>query len=96
MALYAAGCYDETNREILRDGISKLNEAAKQKYEVKAFFDRHNNHNAVGYQIEIFVGKQSNYLVRRIFSVHEAREVLHIQGMPAELARHSVYQLLPR
>ncbi|MBK8494302.1 MAG: gluconate 2-dehydrogenase subunit 3 family protein [Ferruginibacter sp.] len=33
MALYAAGCYDETNREILRDGISKLNEAAKQKYD---------------------------------------------------------------
>jgi Gluconate 2-dehydrogenase subunit 3 len=32
IALYATGCYDETNRKILKDGISKLNEAAKQKY----------------------------------------------------------------
>jgi hypothetical protein len=68
----------------------------RKKYEVKAFFNRNNNHNAAGYQTDILVGKQSNYLVRRIFSVDEAREVLHIQGLPAELVRHSVYQLLPR
>jgi Gluconate 2-dehydrogenase subunit 3 len=33
IAWYAAGCYDETNRKILKDGISKLNEAARQKYD---------------------------------------------------------------
>jgi hypothetical protein len=33
IAFYTTGCYDETNRKILRDGISKLNEAAKQKYD---------------------------------------------------------------
>lgn len=70
--------------------------AAGKKYEVKAYFNRHNNHNAVAYQTNILVGEQSNYLVRRIFSVDEAREVLHIQGLPSELVRHSVYQLLPK
>lgn len=70
--------------------------AAGKKYDVKAYFNRHNNHNAVGYQINILVGEKSNYLVRRIFSVDEAREVLHIQGLPSELVRHSVYQLLPK
>lgn len=70
--------------------------AAEKKYEVKAYFDRHGNHNAIGYETKILVGEKSNYLVRRIFSVTEDREVLHIQGLPAELARHSVYQLLPK
>jgi len=58
--------------------------AAEKKYEVKAYFDRHGNHNAVGYETKILVGEKSNYLVRRIFSVTEDREVLHIQGLPSE------------
>jgi len=70
--------------------------AAEKKYEVKAYFNRHGNHNAVGYETKILVGEMSNYLVRRIFSVTEDRVVLHIQGLPSELARHSVYQLLPK
>lgn len=70
--------------------------AVGQKYEVEAYYDRHNNYNAIGYQTDILVGRQSNYLVRRIFSVEEDREVLSIQGLPSELVRHSIYQLLPK
>lgn len=65
-------------------------------YEVNAYFDRHNSLSATALQTKILVGEQSNYLVRRIFSVSEDREVLHIQGLPSELVRHSVYQLLPK
>ena len=31
MAVYAADCYDESNRKIFKDGISKLNEASRKK-----------------------------------------------------------------
>jgi hypothetical protein len=32
MAAYAAGCYDETQQKILRNGIQQLNKAADKKY----------------------------------------------------------------
>lgn len=70
--------------------------AAGKIFEIKAYFDRHNNLSTTSLQTKILVGEQSNYLVRRIYSVNEDREVLHIQGLPSELARHSVYQLLPK
>jgi len=63
------------------------------KYEVNAHFNRNNDHSA-SCKIEILVGEESNYLVRRIFSVKEDKEVLHVQGMPPELILHSVYQLM--
>ena len=66
---------DQTNARAFLEDI-----AAAQKFEVKAYFNRHDNHNSVGYQMDILVGRLSNYLVRRIFSVNEVREVLHIQG----------------
>jgi hypothetical protein len=110
VALEAASYLFETDKH--QEGIALLAEfmegddskseaflediAAGQKYEVKAYFDRLSNHNAVGYQTDILIGKNSNYLVRRIFSVDKAREVLSIQGLPSELVRHSVYQLLPK
>jgi hypothetical protein len=65
------------------------------KYEVNAHFNRNNDHSA-SCKIEILVGEESNYLVRRIFSVKEDKEVLHVQGMPPELILHSVYQLMPK
>lgn len=110
VALEAAGYLYETDK--LEEAIDLIAEymgedegksqsflediASGQKYEVRVFYDRHNNHNVIGYQTDILVGKQSNYLVRRIYSVDQDREVLSIQGLPSELARHSVYQLLPK
>jgi hypothetical protein len=110
VALEAAGYLFETNKleeatdliaEYMGEDEGKSQSflediSSGQKYEVRAFYDRHNNHNVIGYQTDILVGKQSNYLVRRIYSVDQDREVLSIQGLPSELARHSVYQLLPK
>jgi|GEM_PF-2541272 hypothetical protein len=110
VALEAASYLYETDRhtegaallaEYMQDDESKSKTflediAVGQKYEVKAYYNRHSNHNAVGYQTDILVGKQSNYLLRRVYSVDEDREVLSIQGLPSELVRHSVYQLLPK
>lgn len=33
MALYASGCYDESNRKIFKEGISKLNEASRKQHD---------------------------------------------------------------
>lgn len=110
VALEAANYLYETNKagegaallaEYMEEDESKSQSflediASGQKYEVRAFYDRHKNHNVIGYQTDILVGKQSNYLVRRVYSVNEDREVLSIQGLPSELVRHSVYQLLPK
>lgn len=70
--------------------------AGGRTYEIDAYYNRHRNHNAVGYQARVMVGEQSNYLLRRIFSVEEGREVFSIQGLSSESVRHAIYQLLPK
>jgi hypothetical protein len=35
IALYATDCYDDTTRKILKEGVNKLNEVSKKKYDVE-------------------------------------------------------------